>query len=166
MVPHVRRPRTQPAREGPTLPPVRSSVGPFVPRLTTKTAGNRRTLLLRVLGVVLAMGGGIALGYAATSPVLNPVVAGWWLLAGLVVGGALLAMLLRSWWALLLLPVVVSVGVFVGTVIEGGGFDFHTLLPTAAEATYLVVLFVDVPLLVGVAIGTPLGRRLEQRMSR
>lgn len=163
MLPDMRlnTPGTTPAQEDPTLPPV-SSLQLAAPAFSWRGWD----LLLRILGIVMAFGGGIAVGYAATSSEISSAVSGWWTLLALVVGGALFAMLFRSWAAILILPVVFSGGVFLGTIIQGGGFDFQKWLPTAAEATYILVIFGDLPLLLGVVIGTPLGKRLEQRIRR
>lgn len=149
------------APEDPTLPPVGSTWN-----FPVSISGGFWTWFLRILGVALAFAGGIALGYAATAPETGSTVGNWWVLIALVVCGALLALLLRSWWAIVILPVVFSVGIFVGTVIEGGGFDFQTWLPTAAEAAFFVVVFCDLPLMLGIALGTPFGGAIERRVRR
>jgi hypothetical protein len=114
----------------------------------------------------MTFGGGIVAGYVFPTMEIRSALVGWLALLGLIVWGALAAALFQSLWAILIVPAVFSVSVFLGTIIQGGGFDFQTWLATAPEAIALVAIFGVLPLLLGVAIGAPLGLRLAQRQRR
>lgn len=159
MLPDMQRIQRGTTPIDPTLPTVDS---PW--NFRSAFSGGAGTWILRVLGVTLAIAGGIALGYFATAPATGSPLGNWWTLLALVLWGALLALLLRSWSAIFVLPIVFSIGIFLGTVIEGGGFNLQTWLPTAAEAAFFVVIFCDLPLMLGIALGTPLGKRIEQKL--
>lgn len=159
MLPDVQRMQRDTKHNDPTLPTVGSMWN-----LRAAFSGGAGTWLLRILGATLAIAGGIALGYFASAPATGSALSNWWTLLALVLWGALLATLLRSWSAILVLPVVFSIGIFLGTVIEGGGFNLQAWLPTAAEAAFLVVIFCDLPLMLGIALGTPLGKFIEQKL--
>jgi hypothetical protein len=159
MLPDLQRIQRDTIHDDPTSPTVDSSWN-----FRSAFSGGTGTWILRAPGITLAIAGGIALGYFATAPATGSALGYWWTLLALVLWGALLALLLRSWSAIFVLPIVFSIGLFLGTVIEGGGFNLQTWLPTAAEAAFLVVIFCDLPLMLGIALGTPLGKRIEQRL--
>lgn len=160
MLPDVQRNKT--AQKDPTLPPVDYSPQLSRPRVSWQGKNS----LLRILGVAMALGGGIAAGYAFPTMEIRSALVGWLALLAVVLWGALAGFLLRSWWAILIVPAVFSVSVFLGTIIQGGRFDFQAWLATAPFAIAFVAIFGVLPLLLGVAIGTPLGKRLEGRPRR
>jgi hypothetical protein len=81
------------------------------------------------------------------------------ILFGMVSGG-----LLRSWWAMLIVPVAFSLGLFV-LIVAMGGFDLQKMIESGFEG-----LDLDIPILgvvsiaIGAAIGTPIGKKIEQRL--
>jgi hypothetical protein len=81
-------------------------------------------------------------------------------LAGIVSGG-----LLRTWRAMLIVPIVFSVALFLGTVLASGGFDQKDIGTGDFYFVVFIFAFVGVvPLALGVAIGTPIGKMIEQRL--
>lgn len=145
----------------PTLPPVSS------PWFSAPASSSpHRNWNLRILGTAMTFGGGIVAGYVFPTLEIRSAIVGWLALLGLIVWGALAAALFQSLWAILIVPAVFSVSVFLGTIIQGGGFDFQAWLATAPEAIALVAIFGVLPLLLGVAIGAPLGLRLAQQQRR
>ena len=117
------------------------------------------SLWLRVLGVVVALAAGVALTFIANMPDW-----GWGLLipplAGIVSGG-----LLRTWRAMLIVPIVFSVALFLGTVLALSGFDQMDIGTGDFYFVVFIFAFVGVvPLALGVAIGTLIGKMIEQRL--
>ena len=117
------------------------------------------SLWLRIFGVVVALAAGVALAFIANMPDW-----GWGLLipplAGIVSGG-----LLRTWRAMLFVPIVFSVALFLGTALASGGFDQMDI--GTGDFYFVVFTFVFVgvvSLALGVAIGTPIGKMIEQRL--
>ena len=79
--------------------------------------------------------------------------------------GVVSAALLRSWWAVLVVPTALSLGTLLGIIFIGGGF------PNIAGTGFIegVTLFVSlgvVPILIGTAIGTPLGKQIERLLTQ
>jgi hypothetical protein len=118
------------------------------------------SLWLRVLGVVVAFVGGIASFLPIPIDVPIYVV----LMAPPILFGMVSAGLLRSRWAILIVPVAFSLGFFVLTVATGG-FDLQKMIESGFEGLDFLILGV-VAVLIGVAIGTPIGKRIEQRLRR
>jgi hypothetical protein len=115
--------------------------------------------LLRVLGVVVPFVGGFTLSFPNPLPLsvylLEPI------LLGIVAAG-----LLRSWWAMLVVPVALSVGFFLGNIFQMGGFDLHGWAASGFEGVDILVILGVVPVAIGVAIGIPFGKKIEQRLQR
>jgi hypothetical protein len=116
------------------------------------------SLWLRVLGVVVAFAGGFASFLPIDVPIYMILMARP-ILFGMVSGG-----LLRSWWAMLIVPVAFSLGLFV-LIVAMGGFDLQKMIESGFEG-----LDLDIPILgvvsvaIGAAIGTPIGKKIEQRL--
>ena len=144
----------------PTTPTTPSTAPVGRPPIAPPAAiGQGWNWFLRILGIVLAIGGGITLWYA----MLATDVAGHegippadWLvvlaLIGFAAWAAVAAGLMRTWWALLIVPVAFLAGMAVtrGSVIFGP--------PLLLSST--------VPAIIGAVIGTPLGRWVERRIRR
>ncbi len=107
------------------------------------------SLWLRILGVVVALVGNVVLFLLGTQDFQSLSI----LL--LVLVGGVSAGLIRSWWSLLIVPVAFVVG----DSLIGSGFAgfFSNLL---SELTLIFTAFVEI----GVAIGTPIGKWIEQRL--
>ncbi len=116
-------------------------------------------LWLRLLGVAVAVGGGAVLSLPTALPLAVVLV------LPLVVG-VVSAALVRSWWALLIVPVAFRVGFLLVGLPLAGGFD--VLASSSSEGTVEVFTILYglqlVPVALGSAIGTPIGKKLEQRL--
>ncbi len=116
---------------------------------------------LRLLGVAIAVGGGVVLSLPTAVPLAVALV------LPLLVGVASAA-LLRSWWALLIVPVAFRVGFLLVGIPLAGGFD--VLARSSSEGTLesLGILYglQLVPVALGIAMGTPIGKKLEQRLQQ
>lgn len=159
MLPSLQQiPHDTKAPEDPTLP---------TPEIFAHTSsGQSLTRLLRLLGVVLAFGGGIGLGYALPIMALNSDVLLWVSVIGLVIWAALAASLFQSFWAVFLVPVISVIGLFVGSSLQNYGFDMQAWFTSGLGDIDIVVLFIVLPWMVGAFIGTPLGMWVEQRIRR
>lgn len=156
------------ARASTTQPPAPVSQPPVTPPAATGQGWN---WFLRILGVVLAIGGGIAFIYpfhAFWGGKAAPILPDWLVLVALI-GSAVLAVaaaaLLRSWWAVLIAPVAFFVGGQLA-LLMARGFDFQHW-SAAFLSVYISVLMFTTPLaIVGVVIGVPLGKWVARRMRR
>jgi hypothetical protein len=114
---------------------------------------------LRLLGVAVAVVGGVVLSFPTDMPLAVVLV------LPLVVG-VLSAALLRSWWALLIVPVAFRVGFLLVSIPLAGAFD--VLARSSSEGTVEVFTILYglqvVPVALGVALGTPIGKQLGQRL--
>src|SRR5579884_4315286 len=114
------------------------------------------SLWLRVLGVTVALVGGFAFSFPNPLPlalvIVEPIV------LAIVSAG-----LIRSWWAMLMVPVAFSVGFFLGNIFQMGGFDLESWVASGFEGVDILVIIGVVPIVIGVAIGTPIGKKIEQR---
>jgi hypothetical protein len=106
------------------------------------------SLWLRILGVVVALVGNVVLALLGTQDFQSLSI----LL--LVLVGVVSAGLIRSWWSLLIVPVAFVVG---DSLIDGFAGFFSNLL---SYFTWFFIAFVEI----GVAIGTPIGKWIEQRL--
>jgi hypothetical protein len=112
------------------------------------------SLWLRILGVVIALVSGFALLFLQT-----PDEASWNVFLLLVVlVGVVSAALLRSWWAMLIIPIAFDLG---HALSESFQYGFDTFLPSLV---FGVVLLFIVLVEIGVLIGTPIGKKIEQRL--
>ncbi len=114
---------------------------------------------LRVLGVVVPL----VVGFALAFPIDIPL--GVYLLVPVLVG-VVSAGLLRSWWAMLIVPVAFSVGFFLSNILQMGGFDLQDWAASGFEGVDILVILGVVPVEIGVAIGTPIGKKIEQRLQQ
>ena len=118
-------------------------------------------LWLRLLGVAVAVGGGVVLSLPTAMPLAVVLV------LPLVVG-VLSAALVRSWWALLIVPVAFRVGFLLVGLPLAGAFD--VLARSSSEGTVEVFTILYglqlVPVALGVALGVPIGKKLEQRLQQ
>lgn len=110
------------------------------------------SLGLRILGVVVALGAGF--GQFFPSPLPLSV---YFLVPILV--GVLSAGLFRSWWVMLVVPVAFSIGVMLSLIVQGQKIDLSSL-----EGWAMVLVFGVVPIVIGAAIGTRIGKWIEQRL--
>ena len=126
---------------------------------TPTSAWRGSSLWLRLLGVAVAVGGGMVLSLPTAVPLAVVLV------LSLVVG-VVSAALVRSWWALLIVPVAFRVGFLLVGLPLAGAFD--VLARSSSEGTLQVVTilygFQLVPVALGIAIGTPIGKQLAQRL--
>ena len=76
------------------------------------------------------------------------------------------ALLLRSWWAMLIVPVAFSVGFFLSSIFQMGGFDLQNWAASGFEGVDILVILGVVPVAIGIAIGTPIGKKIEQRLQQ
>ncbi len=115
------------------------------------------SLWLRVLGVAVAFVGGFAFSFPNPLPlalvIVEPIV------LAIVSAG-----LLRSWWAMLIVPVAFSMGFFLGNIFQMGGFDLQSWVASGFEGVDILVILGVVPIAIGAAIGTPIGKKIEQRL--
>ncbi len=108
------------------------------------------SLWLRILGLVVVLLGQFAMPLVFQDFSLG---ASLMILVGVVSAG-----LIRSWWSLLIVPVVFWIGITLPEVFMSGfGGFFGNLL---SEARALVIVLLEV----GVTIGTPIGKKIEQRL--
>ncbi len=107
------------------------------------------SLWLRVLGVIVALVGGLATVFIMNTLINVPLEE---VLLPPILVGFVSASLLRSWWALLIIPVAFSVGTFLGFAL---GF--------VEDADFIVILGI-LPVELGVGIGTPIGKWIEKRV--
>ncbi len=119
--------------------------------------------LFRILGVVVPLVGGFVLSFPNPLPWSLPL--DMYLLEPVGVG-IVAAGLLRSWWAILVVPIALSMGFFLGNIFQVGGFDLQGWIASGFEGMDILVFLGVVPAAIGVAIGIPLGRRVEQRLQR
>lgn len=161
MFPDVRRERNTTTPDDPTLPPVSSQ--PFSWSDASEHGGN---WLLRLLGAGIVVAGGSALGYALPTMVIGSDMLLWLFVLALVAWAALAAGLLQSWWALLIVPVISTVGLFVGSSYQAHGFDLRSWFTSSVGDVDVVVTLIVVPWVVGALVGAPLGKWVEQRLRR
>lgn len=126
---------------------------------TSTSAWRGWDLWLRLLGVAVAVGGGVVLSLpTAVSLAL--------VLALPLIVGVVSAALVRSWWALLIVTVAFRVGFLLVSIPLAGAFD--VLARSSSEGTLEVVTilygFQLVPVALGIALGTPIGKQLAQRL--
>jgi hypothetical protein len=129
------------------------------PSATPTSAWRGWDLWLRLLGVAVAVGGGVVLSLPTAVPLAVVLV------LPLVVG-VVSAALLRSWWALLIMPVAFRVGfLLIGLPLAG---TFDVLARSSLEGTVEVFTILYglqlLPIALGIALGTPIGKKLEQRL--
>jgi putative pyrroloquinoline-quinone binding quinoprotein len=128
--------------------------------------------LLRVLGLAVALGGGVVLSVPQYLPSwLSGVLV---VLLEVVVLGLVASVLLRTGWALLIVPILFSVGFYVGNVIQMYGLDlqrlfdlvglFKGLANGTVEGVDILLLLGVLPIECGVAIGIPIGKWMEKRL--
>ncbi len=114
---------------------------------------------LRLFGVAVAVGGGVLCSLPTALPLTVALV------LPLVVG-VVSAALVRSWWALLIVPVAFRIGFLLIGLPLAGAFD--VLARSSSEGTVEVFTilygFQLVPVALGIALGTPIGKKLEQRL--
>ena len=118
-------------------------------------------LWLRLLAVAVSVGGGLVLSLPTPVPLAVDLV------MALVVG-VVSAALFRSWWALLIGPVAFRVGfVLIGIPLAGA---FDVLARSSPEGTVeglgILVGLQLVPVALGLALGTPIGKKIEQRLQQ
>lgn len=123
------------------------------------------SLWLRVLGVVVPF----VASFARFFPIderLFPLMHGIGvyllvpLLVGVVSGG-----LLRSKWAVLVVPAALSIGAIMGQIFLEGGIVLPNMAdPGFVEGVAFLLFFGVVPIAIGAAIGTPIGKKIEKRL--
>ncbi len=113
---------------------------------------------LRLLGVAVSVGGGVVLSLPTAVPLAVVLVMPF-------VVGVVSAALLRSWWALLIVPVAFRVGFVLISIPLAGGFDVLARSSTEGTIESLGILYglQLVPVALGIAMGTPIGKKLEQK---
>jgi hypothetical protein len=114
---------------------------------------------LRLLGVAVSVGGGVVLSLPTAVPLAVVLV------LPLVVG-VVSAALLRSWWALLIVPVAFRVGFLLIGLPLAGAFDvLARSSPEGAIEVFTILYGLQVvPVALGIALGTPIGKQLGQRL--
>jgi hypothetical protein len=112
------------------------------------------SLWLRVLGVVVALVGGFVQFFPSPLPL------GVYFLVPLLVG-VVSAGLLHSWWAMLVVPVAFSIGAVLSFLFQGMGIDL-----SSPEGVDIFVVFGVVPIVIGTLIGTPIVKKIEQRLQQ
>jgi hypothetical protein len=129
------------------------------PSATLNSAWRGWDLWLRLLGVAVAVGGGMVLSLPTAVPLAVTLV------LPLVVG-VVSAALVRSWWALLIVPLAFRLGFLLVGIPLAGGFDVLARNSSEGTAELITILFglQLVPVALGIAIGTPIGKKLEQRL--
>lgn len=114
------------------------------------------SLWLRVLGVVVALGAGFAFAFPTNLTIPLEV---FFLVPVLV--GVVSAGLLHSWWAMLVVPVAFSIGVMLSFLFQGMAIDL-----SSPEGVDIVMFFGVVPIAIGTLIGTPIVKKIEQRLQQ
>ena len=116
---------------------------------------------LRLLGVAIAVGGGVVSSLPTAVPLAVALVLP--LLVGVVS-----AALVRSCWALLIVPVALRVGFLLVGIPLAGAFDVLARSSSEGAVEVLTILYglQLVSVVLGIAIGTPIGKKLEQRLQR
>jgi hypothetical protein len=118
------------------------------------------SLLLRLLGIAIAFVGGptflwlITIAGDARVPVNDAIQIGWFILLGLVAAAPL-----RWWWAILIVPIAFDAS-FIASL-----FAQHTPLG-GLLGIGIIVVFYDLPLALGAALGTLVGLGIEKRLRR
>jgi len=122
------------------------------------TSRRQGLLGVRTLTPGLALGIGIAfvVGLLCSYVDLSILLLAWIPFLVGVVSGAFI----RSWWGLLFAPIALTIGILPSVVVGSGSFDLTA--PSFVAAATLFVLLALVPVMVGAAIGIPLGHELEQ----
>ena len=130
-----------------------------IPSATPTSAWRGWDLWLRLLGVAIAVGGGVL---CSLPNALSLVVA----LALPLVVGVVSAALVRSWWALLIVPVAFRVGFLLAGIPLAGGFDVLARSSSEGAVEVFTILYglQLVPVALGIALGTPIGKKLAQRL--
>lgn len=154
---------TAPLRPGAsgTAPASVASQTPVAPSVARMRTWNWS---LRILGVVLALGGGLAVGYVASIMSFTSDVLLWAFVGGLVVWAMFVAALFQSFWAVILMPAISVVGLFVGSSIQNYSFDLQAWFTNGVGDIDTVVVAIIVPWMAGAFMGTPLGMWLKQRL--
>ena len=80
--------------------------------------------------------------------------------------GVVSAALLRSWWALLIVPVAFRVGFLLVGIPLAGAFDVLARSSTEGTVEVFTILYglQLVPVVLGIALGTPIGKQFAQRL--
>ena len=108
--------------------------------------------LLRILGVAVALVGNVALALLGTQDFQSLSI------VLLILVGAVSASLIRSWWSLLIVPVVFSLGFVLSASFPYGFSEFFSNL-----LSYFTLFFAAL-VEIGVLIGTPIGKKIEQQL--
>ena len=129
------------------------------PSATPTSSWRGWDLGLRLLGVAVAVVGGVVLSLPMAVPLAVVLV------LPLVVG-VVSAALVRSWWALLIVPVAFRGGFLLVGIPLAGGFDVLARSSSEGIVEVFTILYglQLVPVALGIAIGTPIGKKLEQRL--
>ena len=129
------------------------------PSATPTSSWRGWDLWLRLLGVAIAVVGGVLCSLPMTVPLAVALVLP--LLVGVVS-----AVLVRSWWALLIVPVAFRVGFLLVGIPLAGGFDVLASGSSDGAVEVFTILYglQLVPVALGIALGTPIGKKLEQRL--
>jgi len=121
-------------------------------------------LWLRIIGVVLAFAGVFVFGALG---------ADLWELVLFILVFVVSAGLIRSWWSFLIVPGAFSLGILIMAFIYADRIPFDEIsLSSAFQADPAYVIFIIIPTLliilvpveIGVAIGTPIGKLIEKRL--
>ena len=107
-------------------------------------------------GLALGIGVSFVVGLLCSYVDLSILLLAWIPFLVGVVSGAFI----RSWWGLLLVPIALTIGILPSVIVGSGSFDLTA--PSFAAAATLFVLLALFPIVVGAAIGIPLGHALEQ----
>jgi len=68
---------------------------------------------------------------------------------------------------MLIVPVAFSVGFYLSTMFQGGGIVLpNTADPGFVEGMLMLVFLGVVPVAIGVAFGTPISKKIEQRLQQ
>lgn len=173
MTPDVQQmPRDTTVPEAQTTPTAPVGEPPITPSAATGQGWN---WLLRILGIVMAFGGGIALmATAALLPWNTIPEADNWTLLGVLVAeslfwGFVAALLLRSWWAILIVPVAFSAGIYLYMLYQAfqwSGFNLQQWLPSSGDAMPYWMLRGTLPATIGAVIGALFGKWVGRRIPR
>jgi hypothetical protein len=129
------------------------------PSVAPTSAWRDWDLWLRLLGVAIAVVGGVVLSRPSAVPLAVALVLP--LLVGVVS-----AALVRSWWALLIVPLAFRVGFLLVGIPLAGGFDVLARSSSDGAVEVFTILYglQLVPVALGVALGTPIGKKLAQQL--